>query len=64
MTELYVVRLYDGFDNLWMDITEPLPRDEAEKILSEKTDNGKKMTSYDDIDYYSIFPADTKMMFS
>jgi len=62
--ELYVVRLYDGFDGLWMGISEPVSKDEAEKLLAEKTDNGKKNTSYDDIDYYCIFPSDTKMLHS
>ena len=62
--KLYVVRLYDGFDNLWMDVSKPLPKDEAHKILMEKTKDGTKNTKFDDIDYYAIFPADTTMMFS
>jgi len=64
MDELFVVRLYDGFDNLWMDVSEPVNKVEAEKILNEKTKDGTKNTKYADIDYYCIFPADTKMMFS
>lgn len=62
--ELYVVRLYDGFDNEWMDVSEAISREEAEKILAEKTENGTKMTKFEDIDYYEIFPADTIMLFS
>jgi hypothetical protein len=62
--KLYVVRLYDGFDHLWMDVSKPLPKDEAHKILMEETKDGTKNTSYDDIDYYAIFPADTKMLYS
>jgi len=62
--KLYVVRLYDGFDNIWMDVSKPLPYDEAHKILMEKTKDGTKNTKYDDIDYYKMFPADTTMMFS
>jgi hypothetical protein len=62
--KLYVVRLYDGFDHLWMDVSKPLPQDEAHKILMEKTKDGTERTSYDDIDYYAIFPADTRMLYS
>ena len=62
--ELYVVRLYDGFDNEWMDVSEPVSRKEAEKILNEKTEDGTKNTKFDDIDYYAIFPADTIMYYS
>lgn len=60
----YVVRLYDGFDNLWMDICEPTTKERAEEILARKTNNGKKNAKFEDIDYYEIFPADTKMLFS
>ncbi len=62
--DLFVVRLYDGFDHEWMDVSEPVSRNEAEKILNEKTEGGKKNTKFDDIDYYTIFPADTTMYFS
>lgn len=62
--ELFVVRHYDGFDNMWMDVTRPVPREEADRILNENTENGTKNTNYDDIDYYAIFPADTIMHFS
>ena len=62
--ELFVVRLYDGFDGMWMDVSESVSREEAERIWNKKTDNGKRMTKYADIDYYQIFPADTKMYFS
>lgn len=60
----FVVRLYDGFDHLWMDVSKPVSRAEAERILAEKTENGTRNTSYADIDYYSIFPANTRMMLS
>ena len=62
--ELYVVRLYDGFDNEWIDVSKAVSRKEAEKILDEKTKGGTKKTCYDDIDYYAIFPVDTIMVFS
>ena len=64
MDELFVVRLYDGFDNLWIDVSKPVSKIEAEKILNEETAGGTKNTKYEDIDYYCIFSANTKMMFS
>jgi hypothetical protein len=62
--KLYVVRLYDGFDNEWMDVTVPLPYDEALAEWNLRTDDGQKMTKFEDIDYYRIFPSDTRMLFS
>ena len=62
--ELYVVRLYDDFDNEWIDVSKPVSYEEAQKIWNERTDNGEKGTNFDDIDYYKIFPADTVMYFS
>lgn len=65
MTEqLYRVRFYDGFDNIWMDVSKPVPLEEAERLWREYTDDGKVKASFDDIDYYRIFPADTVMHFS
>lgn len=61
--KLYIVRLYDGFDNEWMDVSKPLSKVEADKVLAEKTENGTKNTTYNHIDYYSIFPADTVMLY-
>ena len=60
----YVVRLYDGFDNLWIDVSKPVTLNEAEEIWNQKTDNGTKKTDFQDIDYYKIFEADTKMLYS
>jgi len=61
---LFVVRLYDGFDYEWMDVSKAVTKAEAEVILAEKTGNGTHNTSYSNIDYYRIFPADTKMLYS
>lgn len=61
---LFVVRLYDGFDNQWIDISRPVSKEEADKILAEKTHNGTTQTKYSDIDYYAIFPANTQMIYS
>jgi hypothetical protein len=60
----FIVRLYDGFDNQWMDISKPVSKEEAQKIWAENTNGGTKNTKYSDIDYYAIFPADTKMLYS
>lgn len=61
--ELFVVRLYDGFDNCWMDVSKPVSKEEADRIWNKHTDNGTKKKSYSDIDYYAVFPAETKMLF-
>lgn len=62
--KLFVVRLYDGFDNQWIDVSKPVPKAEADRILAKHTKNGTEKTCYRDIDYYAIFPADTKMLYS
>jgi hypothetical protein len=59
---LYVVRLYDGFDNQWMDVSDPVCYTEARKVWDEKTKKGTEKVSFEDIDYFKIFPADTKMI--
>jgi len=41
MSELYVVRFYDGFDNQWIDASDKIPHAEALKIWTEKTAGGK-----------------------
>lgn len=56
--QMYVVRLFDGFDNEWMDITKnPVTKAEAERIWNDRTNNGTKLTCYNDIDYYKIDTA-------
>lgn len=62
LTNLFIVRLYDGFDNYWIDVSDPVSKEEATRIWNEKTDNGTRSTSFSDIDYYKVFPADTKMV--
>ena len=61
--QLFIVRLYDGFDYVWIDVSGAVTKQEADRIYNEKTDNGKHKTKYEDIDYYCIFPADTVMHF-
>jgi len=60
----FIVRLYDGFDYEWIDITDPLFLEDARKVWMEKTENGIKHTKYEHIDYYDIFPEDTVMIYS
>jgi hypothetical protein len=64
LSELFVVRLYDGMDNQWIDVSDPVSKAEADRIWLEKTANGTKYLTFDEIDYYKIFPADTKMLYS
>ena len=54
----YIVRLFDGFDNEWLDICYPTSPDEAQKLYNQKTENGTKFTNYRHIDYYGIFEVD------
>lgn len=63
-TDLFVVRLWDGFDYIWIDVSKPLPRDEAQEIWNEKTDGGSERASFKDTAYYKVFPADTRMLFA
>lgn len=62
--QLYVVRFYDGFDNIWMDVSKPLSLEEAEKLWKKHTQDGTVKSSFDHIDYYKVFPAGTVMHFS
>lgn len=59
----FVVRLWDMFDG-WIDISEPVTKEEADRIWNKETADGTKNTKYADGDYYSIFPADTKMFYT
>lgn len=59
---LYVVRLWDGMDGLWMDVSKPVTLQEATRIWNKHTNNGTKNINFNEIDYYKIYPADTKML--
>lgn len=50
--DLYVVRLWDGMDVEWMDVSIPLPLERATAIWNKQTNNGQHSTTYGDIDYY------------
>lgn len=66
--EQYVVRLWDGFDNIWMDVSGPMPKAEAEKLAGDKNEArdgsgaGNRDGHYDEIDYYKAWPIDTRML--
>lgn len=45
-----------------MDVSSPVSKEEADKILNEKTKGGTEYTKYEHGAYYSIFPADTTML--
>lgn len=60
---LWMVRLWDMFDG-WIDISKPVPKTEAEIIWNKYTDNGTKQIKYEDGDYYEIFPANTRMVYT
>jgi hypothetical protein len=62
--KLYTVRLYDGFDHNWIDIEAGIPYEDARLAWNEYTKGGTEKTRYEDIDYFDIFEADTKMVFS
>lgn len=67
---LYVVRLWDGFDGEWMDVSEPLPKGEAEQLAGDKNEArigsgaGNRHGNFNEIDYYKAFPSSTKMIFA
>ncbi len=61
---LYIVRLYDYFDNIWLDVSSPLSQEDAQALWNQKTCNGTQNSKFEDCDYYAIFPADTVMLFS
>jgi hypothetical protein len=63
LAALRIVRLWDMFDG-WIDITGPVSEEEAKRVWNEKTANGTRKTEYSDGDYYKIFPADTRMIYT
>lgn len=59
-----VVRLWDGMDGCWCDVTAAVTPEEALRVWNERTERGTKKVSFDEIDYFRIFPATTKMVWS
>lgn len=60
---LWIVRMFDYYDG-WIDISSPCRKATAEKKLAELTKNGTEHFQYkSNSHYYSMFPADTQMVF-
>jgi hypothetical protein len=56
------LRIWDGMDGCWSDVA----TGDAETMMRlwyERTQGGTKNTNFHDIDYYRLFPADTRMAF-
>ena len=62
--EMYIVRLYDRFDGYWIDVNKPALKQETIAIWDKYTKNGMESSQYEDGDYYSIFPENSRMIFS
>lgn len=58
----WIVRIWDGMDGCWSDVTEETTAEEALKVWFEKTGGGNHNWRFADIDYYRIFPAETRMI--
>jgi hypothetical protein len=61
----FTVRVYDGFDRCWCDIPGAVGVDAAKalEVWCENTGDGTHHRSFQDIDYYRIFPANSRMLF-
>jgi hypothetical protein len=57
----FIVRVWDGMDGCWTNCTGEVTRDEALRYWAERTDCGAHHVSFAEIDYYRIFPAETRM---
>lgn len=60
--ESYVLRSWDGMDGCWTDVTGDVDREKALRRWAECTDGGTRHVSFDEIDYYRIFPGGTRML--
>lgn len=58
----FVVRLWDGMDGCWTDVSEPVSRAEALAVWWKHTHKGRKKIRFADIDYYRIFNEGTAML--
>jgi hypothetical protein len=60
----FTLRVWDGMDGCWTDVVAGVDLAFALRAWCERTKDGAHNTAYKDIDYYKIFPADTKMLYS
>lgn len=59
----YTVRVWDGMDGVWCDVVANVDLKTALATWCEHTNNGTERTRFDEIDYYRIYPADTRMLY-
>lgn len=62
--QTFIVRVWDGMDGCWTDCTGEVSREEALRAWAGYTDGGTRKISYAEIDYYQIFPGDTRMIWN
>lgn len=64
---LYIIRLYDHFDG-WLSAhpnSKGVPWEEAVALWNKETSNGTTLAQQrGDRDYWSIFPANTRMIYT
>lgn len=63
-TAKFIVRLWDGMDGCWCDCTGAVSAREALEVWGERTKNGTEKIKFAEIDYFCIFPADTRMFWN
>jgi hypothetical protein len=59
----YVLRQFDKFDG-WIDVSGHLSEEEAHALYQKETFGGTRYTRYSDPYYFSIFPANTRMIYT
>ena len=59
----FTVRLWDMMDG-WIDVAPNLSAQEAMERWSKETRGGTRNTEYSDGDYWDIFPANTRMVYT
>ena len=59
----FTVRLWDGMDGCWCDLNEAIGvnAEIALRVWMERTEGGTRKTNFSGIDYFKIFPANTRM---
>lgn len=59
----FQLRHYDCFDFYWIDIGPPGTKEEVQALYNKETKSGTQYTKYADGAYFSIFPANTRMIY-
>ena len=58
----FTVRIWDGMDGCWTDVVAGVDAEAALATWLQKTAGGTRNVRFDEIDYYRIFPVDTRMV--